>query len=234
MSEEPDIMMFSEDDLLPLSAIQHFVFCERQCALIHIEQQWEENRFTAQGRLLHERVDDQRRESRGDIRIVRGLGIRSIWLGLCGIADVVEFHRAQKNDRPNETAVRLPDSPGWWRPFPVEYKRGRPKPRPCDEVQLCAQGICLEEMLGVRISEGALFYHSIRRRKDVCFDGSLRALCEEAAVKLRELLASDVTPPAVDDERCEHCSLINLCSPSVSSGRKSALRFLEAELKSIA
>jgi len=226
-------MMFSEDDLLPLSAIQHFIFCERQCALIHIEQQWEDNRFTVQGRLLHEQVDNQGRESRGDVRIVRGLGIRSLTLGLAGIADVVEFHRVREPEHASDTLVKLPYAEGWWKPFPVEYKRGRPKPGPCDEAQLCAQAICLEEMLDIHIAEGALFYHSIRRRKDVLFDDFLRSLCEEAAVKLRELLTSPLTPPAVNDERCEYCSMINLCSPRVASGKKSARRFLETQLASL-
>ncbi len=224
--------MFSEDDLLPLSAIQHFLFCERQCALIHIEQQWEENPFTVQGRLLHDRVDEKGCESRGDVRIVRGLNIRSLRLGLAGIADVIEFHRVSETEHTADTLIKLPDAAGWWKPFPVEYKRGRPKPGPCDEAQLCAQAICLEEMLSARITDGALFYHSIRRRKDVSFDDSLRTLCEQAAFKLRELLASYVTPLAVNDDRCEHCSLINLCSPRISSGKKSAVHFVEIEVDS--
>jgi len=222
--------MFSEDDLLPLSAIQHLVFCERQCALIHTEQQWEENLFTAQGRLLHDRMEEKGRESRRDMLIVRGLTIRSLRLGLAGIADVVEFHRADEEGRASDSLVMLAEVAGWWKPFPVEYKRGRPKPGPCDEAQLCAQAICLEEMLGVRITAGALFYQSIRRRKDVSFDDSLRALCEKAAIRLRELLASHVTPPALNDDRCKYCSLINICSPSISSGKKSAVCFVKTEL----
>ncbi len=221
--------MFSEGDLLPISAIQHLLFCERQCALIYLERQWEENSLTVQGRLLHNRVDEKGHESRGDIRIVRGLYIRSLRLGLAGMADVVEFHRVNQPPRCTDTLVKLHAAEGWWKPFPVEHKRGKPKPGPCDEAQLCAQAICLEEMLSVHITNGALFYHSIRRRRDVAFDCSLRALCEEAAVKLRELLCSHVTPPAVNDDRCEYCSLINLCSPHISSGKKSAMRFVEAE-----
>lgn len=222
--------MFSEDELLPLSAIQHILFCERQCALIHLEQLWEENPFTAQGRLLHERVDKKGRESRRGARIVRGLGIRSLRLGLTGVADVVEFHHVDAQIAASNSLTMLPDAPGWWKPFPVEYKRGRPKPGSCDEAQLCAQAICLEEMLNVRITEGALFYHSIRRRKDVSFDDSLRSLCEKAAIKLRDLLASQITPAAVNDSRCEYCSLINLCSPIASSGKKSAVRFVESQI----
>ena len=122
--------MFSEDELLPLSALQHLLFCERQCALIHIEQAWAENRLTVEGKNLHAKVHEADDESRGDLRIVRGLRLRSLRLGLVGQADVVEFHK--QGDA--------------WLPFPVEYKRGKPKPEPCDEVQLCAQAICLEEM----------------------------------------------------------------------------------------
>lgn len=222
--------MFSEDDLLPLSAIQHILFCERQCALIHLERLWQENPLTAEGRILHERVDEKGRESRGDIRIVRGLEIRSLRLGLAGIADVVEFHCVDEHDGASDTLVKLPDARGWWKPFPVEYKRGKPKPGPCDEAQLCAQAICLEEMLNVRVEEGALFYHSIRRRTDVIFDDPLRSLCEQAALRLRNLMASQVSPPAVDDSRCDRCSLIDLCSPRASSGEKSAQRFIENQI----
>jgi len=144
-------MTYTEDDLIPISALQHFVFCERQCALIHIEQAWTENRLTAEGRLLHERVHDQGGESRAGVRIERGLPLRSLRLGLVGVADVVEFH---------------PLSEGGWRPFPVEYKRGKPKRNACDEIQVCAQALCLEEMLGVRIPAGALFYGKTHRSQN--------------------------------------------------------------------
>lgn len=219
--------MFSEDDLLPLSAIQHILFCERQCALIHLEQLWEENPFTTEGKLLHERVEEEKRERRGDIRIVRGMDIRSLRLGLSGKADVVEFHQVNEDQASPEFSVRLPGLPGWWRPFPIEYKRGKPKPGRCDEAQLCAQAICLEEMLSIRLSEGALYYHSIRRRKDITFDDYLRSICEEAAAKVRRLLDSRVTPPAIYDSRCDHCSLIDLCSPRAASGRKSVRSYIE-------
>jgi CRISPR-associated exonuclease Cas4 len=223
--------MFSEDELLPLSAIQHILFCPRQCALIHIEQLWEENPFTAEGRILHKPVDEEKRESRGAVRIVRGMSIRSLRLGLVGKADVVEFHRVTDEQASPDFRIRLPNASGWWKPFPIEGKRGRPKPGPCDEAQLCAQAICLEEMLNIRVPEGALFYNSIRRRKDVAFDGALRTLCEEAAAQLRQLLESKITPPAVYDSRCKHCSLIELCSPRKVSKRSSVSDYLERQLK---
>jgi CRISPR-associated exonuclease Cas4 len=223
--------MFAEDDLLPLSAIQHFLFCQRQCALIHIEQLWEENPFTIEGKLLHKPVEEEKRESRGDVRIVRGMAIRSLRLGLAGKADVIEFHRAESQEATSGFCISLPDKPGWWRPFPIEYKRGRPKPGKCDEAQLCAQAMCLEEMMNIRIMEGALFYYSIRRRKDVSFDDSLRLICEEAAIKLRSLLESRITPPAVYDSRCKHCSMIELCSPRLAESKKSALAYLEDQIE---
>ena len=193
---------YTEDDLIQLSALQHLVFCERQCALIHIEQVWSENLFTAEGRIMHDKVDTANRESRGNLRIEYGVPMRSLRLGLIGKADVVEFHK--KDD-------------GAWIPFPVEYKRGKPKIDDCDKVQLCAQAICLEEMLNIEIREGALFYGQTRRREDVVFDEKLRRETEEAAKKVHELIESGITPKAEYSKKCERCSLVDLCLPKVSS-----------------
>ncbi|WP_456386277.1 CRISPR-associated protein Cas4 [Desulfolithobacter sp.] len=190
--------MFAEDDLLPLSALQHLLFCERQCALIHVEQLWVENLFTAQGRLMHERVDGGGHESRGDVRTVYAMPLRSVRLGLVGKADVVEFHR---------------QGLGEWLPFPVEHKRGRPKKENWDRVQLCAQAICLEEALGVEVPEGALFYGKNRRRHKVVFDSVLRVRTEETAARLHELIASGRTPPPLYDKKCDSCSLKEFCLP---------------------
>jgi len=153
--------MYTEDDLLPLSGLQHLLFCERQCALIHIEQAWAENLLTAEGRIMHERVHEADRESRGEVRIEYSMPLRSLRLGLIAKADVVEFHR--KLD-PGEKGSSK------WLPFPVEYKRGKPKKENYDKVQLCAQAMCLEEMLDVQIPEGAIFYGRTRRRQDVVFE----------------------------------------------------------------
>jgi len=153
--------MYTESDLLPLSGLQHLAFCPRQCALIHIEGAWGENRLTAEGRVMHKRVDEREHETRGDVRREYGLRIRSLALGLSGIADTVEFRRDGES----------------WHPFPVEHKRGKPKgDNPCDRVQLCAQAICLEEMCDCAIPAGALFYGETRQREDVAFDPTLRAL----------------------------------------------------------
>ena len=151
---------------------------------------------------MHDKVDTANKESREKIRIEYGVPMRSLRLGLIGKADVIEFHR--KND-------------GTWLPFPVEYKRGKPKMDDCDKVQLCAQAICLEEMLNVEIPEGALFYGQTRRREDVGFDKALRMKTEEAAKKVHELIESGITPKAEYSKKCEKCSLVELCLPKASS-----------------
>lgn len=205
--------MFSEEDLLPLSALQHLVFCARQCALIHLEQVWEDNPLTLQGQQLHEKVDGGAGESRGDLRIVRGLPLRSFRLGLAGRADAVELHRLPAG----EAGAFLPDGSGPWRPFPIEYKRGEPKSHRADEVQLCAQALCLEEMWEISIPAGALFYGEPRRRLDVPFDGELRNLTEQTAESLHRLITSGVTPPPVREPKCDRCSLKDICLPAAPS-----------------
>lgn len=209
------MMLYTEDDLLPLSALQHLLFCERQCALIHIEQLWSENLFTAQGRIMHERVDGGGHESRGKVRLAFGLALRSFGLGLVGKADVVEFHH---------------DDSGNWQPFPVEHKRGRPKKEDWDRVQLCAQAICLEEMLNCLVPSGAIFYGKTKRRQEVVFDEALRREVQNTAERLHKLIAGGVTPPAVRDGRCDSCSLFGLCLPDAVSGGHSAVAYLAREL----
>ncbi|HOG17890.1 MAG: CRISPR-associated protein Cas4/endonuclease Cas1 fusion [Syntrophaceae bacterium PtaU1.Bin231] len=205
------------DNLLMISALQHYAFCPRQCALIHVEQTWAESGRTAEGRIMHEHVHDEGRESRNDIRIERGVPLRSLRLGLIGKADVVEFHRQVD---------------GSWLPFPVEYKRGKPKADDCDKVQLCAQAICLEEMLDAAIPEGALFYGQTRRRLDVVFDEALRRKTEETARCAQELIASGRTPPPVYAKRCESCSLMAECLPKTIQKRRSVKGYLARVLGS--
>lgn len=206
------IAVFAEDDLLPISALQHLLFCERQCALIHVEDAWAENRLTVEGRHLHERSDSGAAETRGDVRTVRTLSIRSLKLGLTGKADVVEFHR---------------DSTGHVQPFPVEYKRGQPKLNDCDRIQLCAQALCLEEMLCLDIPDGALFYGVTRRRVGVIFDDPLRAIVAKGAARLHEIVTRGITPRAVREPKCDNCSLIDLCLPDALSTRRSATRYVD-------
>jgi CRISPR-associated exonuclease Cas4 len=202
----------SESDLLPLSALQHFLYCPRQCALIHVEQQWAENHFTAEGRILHNRTDSPASETRRGVRTVTAMPIRSFRLGISGVADVVELQR---------DGERL-------RPFPVEYKRGRPKTHRADEVQLCAQAMALEEMFGTDVPEGALFYGAERRRTPVPFDAELRALTEDVAHKMRALIASGRTPlPVYEPKVCNSCSLLESCRPQRLAVAPSVARWLE-------
>ncbi|MCL4491533.1 MAG: CRISPR-associated protein Cas4 [Nitrospirae bacterium] len=201
----------STDDFIMLSALQHYAYCPRQCALIHIEQIWNENLFTAEGRLMHDKADSNKHESRGNVRIDYSVPLRSFRLGLIGKADVVEFHRQDD---------------GIWLPFPVEYKRGKPKSDDCDRVQLCAQAICLEEMLNVEIKEGALFYGQTRRREDVIFDTALRQETEDTAKKVHELIKSGITPKAEYSKKCERCSLLEVCMPKTCGKARSVSKYL--------
>lgn len=185
----------AEDGLIPLSALQHHLFCPRQSALIHVEGLWAEDGATAEGRLLHERVDAGQTETRPGVRVARGIALRSLALGVAGRADAVEFR-----GRPPQ-------------PFPVEYKRGKPKAHRADEVQLCAQAICLEEALGVPVPEGALFYGTTRRRQAVHFDEALRALTARVAEEARCNILAHHTPPPVLTPGCRVCSLHDLCQP---------------------
>jgi len=219
-------MSIEEDDLISLSALQHYAYCPRQWALIHLEQVWTENRYTAEGRVLHERTDSGQSENRGDLHIARSLRLRSRRLGLTGIADVVEFHRTDDAD-----GLVLADRAGRWRPYPVEYKRGRPKGENWDELQLCAQALCLEEMLGVAVPEGALFYGKTRRRRQVAFDTDLRQQVRTLAETLHRLYREGRTPPPNYGPRCEHCSLADQCMPRVA--QQSATGYLTREIDAV-
>lgn len=215
--------MYDEDDWIGISALQHVLFCETQCALIHVEGVWAENRLTAKGRILHERVHDGGDEQRDGVLIRRGLKLWSQRLGLTGVADVVELLPADPAD---EAAAELPGRPGRWRVRPVEYKRGQPKAGRCDEVQLCAQAMCLEEMLETRVDDGCLFYGKRRRRTDVVFDAALRDLTADTARRVHELVAAGRTPPPRKQRGCRNCSLRDACLPGGSKGRKSAASYV--------
>lgn len=212
--------VYTDDELIPLSALQHLLYCERQCALIHQEQTWVDNRLTVEGSHMHRRADSGSDETRSDLVVLRGLPVRSGTLGLSGRADVVEFRRIDRG-----SGVALDGRAGRWSPRPVEYKRGRPKRHRADEVQLCAQALCLEEMFDVRVSHGDLFYGARRRRSAVVFDEELRGTTEEAAGRLHALL-SQVAPPPPEYEprKCDSCSLISVCLPKASSATQPYLR----------
>jgi len=219
--------MFSEDHLLPLSALQHFLFCERQCALIHIEQVWADNQFTAEGNILHERTHEGPDESRPGVRITRGMPVRSFTLGLSGQCDVVEFHLGSAGASPAERrAPRLAQEV-----VPVEYKRGKPKAHAADEVQLCAQALCLEEMLGRQIERGMLYYGQRRRRTDVIFASALRELTRDTARRLHALFDSRRTPLAQREKKCESCSLLEICMPDALRLRNGAASWFAAQLR---
>lgn len=206
--------MEQKDEYLQLSGLQHFSFCRRQWALIHLENQWNENLRTAEGNLFHNRAhDEQQRERRGDTLILRGLPIVSHTLGLSGQCDVLEFHASSKG-------VSLRGEEGFWVPFPVEYKRGVPKENPADQLQLCAQAICLEEMLCCPIPEGALFYGETRRRTKVLFTEELREKVRLTTEEMHQMFRRGYTPKVKPTKSCNACSLKELCLPVLMRKKK--------------
>jgi CRISPR-associated exonuclease Cas4 len=254
--------MMEADQFIPISALQHWLYCPRQCALIHLEQAWAENKFTAEGRVMHENAHEGADETKGGVRITRGMPVVSQVLGLTGQCDVVEFHTAGACDlkfeipdlRDRETGgdlkFEIPDlSDGGTgedlefeisdlkyparSAVPVEYKRGKPKSHRADEVQLCAQAVCLEEMLGIAVRSGCLYYGEKRRRTDVVFDDDLRELVRKTSEEIRQCFASGITPTAeYDARRCDACSLIDLCQPQAMRFKKGATAWFSSNLKS--
>jgi|HubBroStandDraft_6_1064221.scaffolds.fasta_scaffold390330_2 CRISPR-associated exonuclease Cas4 len=202
------------EDLVALSGLQHLVYCERQAALIHVERLWAEDVATAEGRILHERADLPGTDNRRGVRVHRAVTLRSDRLGVSGRADVVEYHA--------DASV-----PSGFRPFPVEFKRGRMKNELADRVQLCAQAMCLEEMHGVGVPEGALFYGKSHRRVAVSFDAALRERTEAAARRLHELVRTHTVPPPEPGPKCRSCSLESQCLPDVTAARGRARAYLE-------
>lgn len=219
---------FSEDQLLPISALQHLAFCERQWGLMYLERLWQENLLTSEGALLHEKAHEGPSELQGELLVARGVWLHSLALGLVGVADVVEFRPAHGDEK----GASLPGRQGSWLPRPVEYKHGRSKPDDCDKIQLCAQALCLEEMLEVAIPEGDIFYGRPRRRQQVAFDARLRRRTREMAARLHELTQAGRTPPARWRPSCRSCSLLELCLPR-ACGKKSARRYLVSNLERI-
>lgn len=198
---------YSEDDFLMLSGIQHYAFCPRQWALIHIEQQWDENYFTITGSIMHEKVHDAGLiEKRKNIIITRGMSIYSRTLGIRGNCDVVEFHS-------DENGITLSNYEGTYLPIPIEYKRGKPKEHDADILQLCAQALCLEEMLVCEIPKGYLFYGETKRRVEVLFDDTLRESVKTSFQKMHEMLDRKYTPKVKTSKQCQSCSLNNICVP---------------------
>ncbi|KDE56474.1 CRISPR-associated protein Cas4 [Methanoculleus sp. MH98A] len=218
-------MRYTDGELLALSGIQHFCFCQRQWALIHVERQWEENLWTAEGHLVHKRVDDPFfTESRGDIIISRAFPLVSYALGLYGIADVVEYIRS-------EDGVSLPDHEGLWVMRPVEYKRGKPKIDERDEVQLCAQAMCLEEMFGIYVDRGDFYYNEIRRRVPLQLSDALRNRVYALSEEMHDLFKKGVTPPAGTSRKCNLCSLQNVCMPKLTKKGLSVRKYVRKHVK---
>ena len=196
--------MFTEDDFIMISALQHYVYCPRQCALIHVEDAWNENVFTVRGNILHEKVDTDTYETRGTKKTIRGLRIHSFQFGLVGRCDVVEF-------RDLKTGEEV---------MPVEFKSGEPKEDISDRVQLCAQVFCLEEMLNTKITQGTFFYGKIRRRNVVEIDNELRAQTESIIASVRKIVSKKIIPLAEYSAKCRNCSLQDICQPKAMNKRK--------------
>lgn len=216
--------MYSEDDYLQLAGLQHFTFCRRQWALIHIENQWAENLRTVEGNLMHEKAHDYSfHESRGDTIIIRGVNIHSAILGISGQCDIIEYH---KSDR----GIPLSSKEGLWIPYPIEYKRGSPKENCADQLQLCAQAMCLEEMLCCEIHEGALFYGETRRREIVKFSSEMRQTVHESLSEMHNYAKRGYTPKVKPSKSCYACSLRELCLPKLL-GRTSVKTYLSEALE---
>ena len=206
-------MYYDDDQMLMLSGIQHYMFCPRQWALIHVEQQWADNRLTAEGEVLHKNVDNPSyRQKNGDTITLRGVHVASHALGLYGICDAIELLQSDTQDN----AITHPKYAGFWKPYPVEYKRGHRKPDERDAVQLAAQVMCLEEMYEIQISEAALFYYETHRREVVVIDEQLRQLTCELSEAMHKTFDDGITPKAVLQRGCKSCSLFDLCSPELT------------------
>lgn len=195
--------MYTDADLLPLSGLQHMIYCPRQCGLIHVDREWEENRFTAEGRVLHERIDAGGDQVKSGVHLRYSLALKSLKLGVFGVSDCVEFHTGPA---------------GSLRPLPVETKRGKPKSLDADRVQVCAQAICLEEMFGVEIPEAVLFYATPRRREVVALEAPLREQTADAARNFHAMMETGELPrPCYRKKRCDRCSLFGVCQPRQKS-----------------
>lgn len=219
-------MIYAEEDFLQLSGLQHFAFCRRQWALIHIENQWAENERTVDGVLMHKKAHDREfEESRGDRLIKRGVSVYCAELGISGQCDVLEYYQS-------DTGIPLNGKEGLWQPYPVEYKRGSPKENSADALQLCAQAMCLETMLCCDIPEGALYYGEIRRREYVRLDQELRDQVREMLIQMHSLYKRGYTPKVKPTKSCNACSLRELCLPKLLKSR-SVSAYLKAAVEEL-
>lgn len=216
---------YTPDDLLPLSGIQHFLFCRRQWALIHVEQQWKENALTAEGRIMHKRADDPFfTETRNGVITARSVPIASYRLGLSGICDVVEFTTSPEG-------VKLPNREGLYLAAPVEYKRGKPKRDPIDEAQLCAQAMCLEEMLALTIPRGYLYYGETRHREEIELTAELRTLVREMSDEMHNYFSRGYTPKVKTSKACRSCSLADICLLKLQEKSMPASKYIKQQVE---
>lgn len=219
--------MYSDDDMLMLSGIQHFRFCPRQWALIHIEQQWTDNRLTIEGQILHRHVDDPfYRQKCGDFITLRAVNVASHELGLYGISDAIELQPSYSSDN----TISHPKYPGRWKPIVIEYKHGKPKKNEIDEVQLAAQTMCIEEMYGIHIQQGAFFYGELRRRISIDITDSLRDTVKQCASQMHSMFADAIIPQAEYGKHCDKCSLKDICMPNADKATKSVNAYLTKNL----
>jgi CRISPR-associated exonuclease Cas4 len=239
LAEKVGKIMFLEDDLVPLSALQHVVYCPRRAALVHMEAAWGDSSSTVEGSIFHDRAHEPGTESRGNVRIARGVHLRSLSLGLTGKADVVEFHKVEESEvvagagEGGVTAVRLDGVSGLWKPYPVEYKVGKLRSERAYEVQLCGQALCLEEMLGVKIPAAAIYFGKTARRMEIILDMQLRGETAAAAALLHQIFASRVTPQAKYGKKCPKCSLFDLCMPRATEGTRKVKAYLKSAIRDI-
>ena len=216
---------YAPDDLLPLSGIQHFLFCRRQWALIHIEQQWKENVLTAEGRIMHNRADDPFfNETRNGVITARSVPIASYRLGLSGVCDVVEFTASPDG-------VKLPNRDGLYLPTPIEYKRGKEKRDHSDETQLCAQAMCLEEMLSISIPHGFLYYGETRHRVEIELTAELRTLVQDMADEMHNYFSRGYTPKVKTSKACRSCSLADVCLPVLQDQVIAASKYIRQQIE---
>lgn len=217
---------YTPDELLPLSGIQHFIFCRRQWALIHVERQWQENALTVEGKLLHKRADDPFfMETRKGLMTARSVPVASYRLGLSGVCDVVEFTESPEG-------VKLPGREGLFLPAPVEYKRGHEKRDPCDEAQLCAQAVCLEEMLAVTIPAGYLYYGETRHRVAIELTAELRELVRSMSAEMHTYFQRGYTPRVKTSKACRSCSLADICLPVLQESLIQASKYIKQQVES--
>lgn len=223
---------YTQDDLLPLSGIQHFLFCRRQWALIHVEQQWKENALTAEGKIMHKRADDPFfTETRNGVITARSVPIASYRLGLSGVCDVVEFLPSPSGKGAGGEGVSLPNRDGLYLPVPVEYKRGKEKRDYSDEAQLCAQAMCLEEMLSAHIPRGYLFYGQTRHREEVEFTLQLRTLVQEMSAEMHNYFSRGYTPKVKTHKGCRSCSLADVCLPVLNEKVMTASKYIKQNME---